>query len=174
MLVLDQIETMACWNISYGLYIVSAQYENKKAGFIANTVFQVTSQPIMLAVSVNKNNFTYDVILQSGYIGVSVLEQDTPMTFIGTWGFKSGTSIDKFKGANYLLGKFNSPLVTDYSVSIMELKLLKNVDLGSHSLFVGEITCSKNLKDAKLLTYDFYQKDKKGKAPKNAPTYKGK
>jgi ferric-chelate reductase [NAD(P)H] len=168
-----ELDKKACWNISYGLYIVSTNGTEKKSGLIVNTVFQVTSEPVQLVVSISKNNFTHDQILSNGFFGISILEQEAPMPFIGTWGFKSSRDIDKFKDANFILGKHNTPLVSDYAVSVMELKLKKTIDVGTHTMFIGEMVFSKNIKESKLLTYEFYQKEKKGKAPKNAPTYKG-
>jgi len=168
-----ELDKKACWSISYGLYVVSTSGIDKKAGLIVNTVFQVTSDPVQLVVSINKNSFTYKQILKSTYFGISTLEQSTPMTFIGTWGFKSSKDIDKFKDTNFILSPNNTPLVTDYAVSVMDLKLINTVDLGTHTMFIGEMVFGKMIKESDLLTYEYYQKEKKGKAPKDAPTYRG-
>jgi len=52
----------ALHKISYGIYIVSAHRDGAINGQIANTVFQITSTPATLAVSINKDNYTHEFI----------------------------------------------------------------------------------------------------------------
>ena len=51
--------------------------------------------------------------------------------------------------------------------------MIDTVDVGTHTMFVGEVEGAQRLREGKPLTYDYYQKEKKGKSPKNAPTYHG-
>lgn len=169
----DKIDLQALWDISYGLYIITAADGKKLNGQIANTVIQVTLFPPQVAVSIHKDNLTHQYIQKSKMFGVSVLEQDTSMKFIGTWGFKSGREINKFENIEYVLTDQNVPLVKDYALSLLETKLVKEVDVGTHSVFIGEIISSRIIKKGDALTYDYYQKVHKGKASKNAPTFKG-
>lgn len=90
------IDNKAFYKLSYGLYLVSSVFEGKKNAQIANTVFQITSDPPMVAVSINKQNLTNQYIHKSKVIGISVLSVDTPMEFIGGFGFRSGRDTDKF------------------------------------------------------------------------------
>jgi len=162
----------ALWDLSYGLYIVTATDGEKHNGQIVNSAFQVTNTPPQIAVCINKENLTHEYIQKTGKFGMSVLEKETPLLFMGPWGFKSGRVIDKFQGVNYKIGVTGVKLVTDHSLSIMEAKITSTQDVGTHTIFVGEVINSEVLKDGELLTYEFYQKDKKGKAPKTAPTFK--
>ncbi len=162
----------ALWDLSYGVYIVTATDGEKHNGQIVNSAFQVTNTPPQIAVCINKENLTHEYIQKTGKFGMSVLEKETSLLFMGPWGFKSGRTVDKFNGVNYKVGVTGLRLVTDHSLSIMEAKVTATMDLGTHTIFVGEIVNSEVLKDGDLLTYEFYQKDKKGKAPKTAPTFK--
>ncbi|MGD9141914.1 MAG: flavin reductase family protein, partial [bacterium] len=83
--------------VSYGIYVVSSMKDGRPNGQIANTVFQITPDPPTVAVSINKLNLTWEYIKESGVFTVSVLSTETPMSFIGTFGFKSGRDIDKFE-----------------------------------------------------------------------------
>ncbi len=154
----------AVWDISYGLYIVTSRNNEKKYnGQIVNTAFQVTSTPAQIAVCINKENLTHKYIEESKVFGVSVLEKETPMTFIGKWGFKSGKDIDKFDSeTKFKEGSLKTPLVLNHSISIMEAKVTSTQDVGTHTIFIGEIVFSEVLKDAELLTYKYYQNTKKG------------
>ena len=52
-------------NISYGLYIITSMYEGRMNGQVVNTVIQVTSEPPRIAVIINKENFTHELIVKS-------------------------------------------------------------------------------------------------------------
>ncbi|MBN1755873.1 rubredoxin [bacterium] len=157
--------------ISYGLYIVSSGTEDKCNGQIANTVFQVTSDPPQIAVCINKQNYTHEFITRNRVFTVSILTEEAPMTHIGLFGFKSGRDIDKFKGINYKVGKTGSLIPTNYSAGYLEVELRATMDVGSHTLFMGEVVEAELLGEGEPMTYSYYHRVKRGKAPKSAPTY---
>jgi flavin reductase (DIM6/NTAB) family NADH-FMN oxidoreductase RutF/rubredoxin len=162
------------YSLAYGLYVVTSRFDGKKNGQIANTVFQVTADPPRIAVSLNHENLTHEYVTRSGVFGVSVLEEETPMPFIGLFGFKSGREVDKFAGVAFKEGgETGCPLVTEYALSIIEARLVAQVDVGTHTLFVGDVVGGEVLKEGWPLTYAYYHEKKKGKAPKTAPTYRG-
>jgi len=166
------MDKSAFHKISYGLYIVSSVKDGKFNGQIANTVFQVTSEPPTIAVSINKKNLTHAFIANSKVFAISVLSTQATMQFIGRFGFKSGRDIDKFADADFEVGKSSGcPLVKDFTIANLEAKVIDSFDAGTHTLFLGEITDAKVLSSDYPITYDYYHKVKKGRAPKNAPTY---
>jgi len=85
----------AFYKLGYGVYVVTSKKDDRINGQIANIVFQVTSEPPTIAVSINKNNLTSDFIKESRGFSASVFYQDTPLTFIGCFGFRSGRDMDK-------------------------------------------------------------------------------
>ncbi|MEA3432724.1 MAG: flavin reductase family protein [candidate division WOR-3 bacterium] len=159
------------YKISYGLYVVSSRKENKINGQIANTVFQVTSEPPTIAVSINKQNLTHQFIQESRKFAISILSKETPMKFIGHFGFKSGVEIDKFKDVDYKVGKVDVPIVLDNAVAYLVVEVIEEVDVGTHTIFIGKVVEAEILKDEEPMTYAYYHEVKRGKAPKAAPTY---
>lgn len=157
--------------ISYGLYIVTSHLEAKLNGQIVNTVLQVTSEPPRVAVIINKNNLTHEYISTSKVFGASVLDTSTPMTFIGLFGFKSGRNEDKLSKVQHLVGSTGAPLVTEHCISVLEARVIDEVDVGTHTLFVGDVVAADILREGEPLTYAYYHSHLKGKASKNAPTY---
>ncbi|MBN1824351.1 MAG: flavin reductase [Endomicrobiales bacterium] len=157
--------------IKYGMYIVSSRKGDKFNGQIANTVFQITAEPVTMAVSISKQNFTHDYIAESGVFSVSVLTVDAPMTLIGQFGFKSGRDIDKFANVDFKTGQTGAPVVLDHSAAWLEAKVISSTDCGTHTLFIGEVVNCENIKDTKTMSYNFYHRIKGGFTPKNAPTY---
>ena len=93
------LDMKALFSLTYGMYIVSTAEGGRLNGQIANTVMQITSEPLCVATCLNKANLTTELIQKSGIFSVAVLEEDVPMTFIGQFGFKSGRDIYKFANA---------------------------------------------------------------------------
>ena len=168
-----RIDPEALWGISYGVYVVSSCFEGKMNGQIANTVIQVSAEPKKIAVSISKNTYTNELMSKSGYFAVSVLAEETPLTFIGLFGFKSGREVDKLSRVGYETGATGCPLVTENALSVMEAKITDRLDVGTHIIYVGEVVYARVLREGRPLTYAYYQEVKKGKASANAPTYKG-
>jgi len=166
-----EINLEAFWSLTYGLCVVTSHLEEKLNGQIVNSVIQVTAEPPRLVVSISKNNFTHDYIAKSGAFAVSVLDESTPMTFIGLFGFKSGRDTDKLSQASHKNGFTGCPLVTENTLSLFEAKVIDQVDVGTHTLFVADVVNAEVLRQGNPLTYAYYQQIKKGKTPKNAPTY---
>ncbi len=165
------MDRKALEKLSYGLYIVSSSKDGKPNAQIANTVFQVSSEPPLVAISINKENLTHEFIDSSGFFAVSVLKHETPFPFIGNFGFKSGRNINKFKDCNYKTGSTGCPIVLDNAIAYMEFKVLGKLDAGTHTVFIGEMLGGEVIEDSEPLTYSFYKMVKKGKSPKSAPTY---
>jgi ferric-chelate reductase [NAD(P)H] len=158
-------------DLSYGLYIVTSRADGRLNGQIVNTVVQVTSEPARVAVIINKKNFTHELILKSGIFGVSVLEDSATLLFLGPFGFRSGREIDKLSKVQYKEGVTGCPLVTEHALSVLEARVINQIDLGSHTIFVGDTIRSEPLKEGNPLTYKFYQENLRGKSPSTAPTF---
>ncbi|NQU34983.1 MAG: rubredoxin [Bacteroidetes bacterium] len=162
----------AFFKITYGLYIVSSGNKDNKSGYIANTAFQVTAEPPQVAIACNKDNYTAILIDKNKAFSISILKQEASPEIIGKFGYKSGKDIDKFVDSNFVVGSTGIPIVTDESIAWFECKLVNQFDVGTHIIYIGEIINNELLvADGNPLTYDYYRNVKKGKAPKNAPTY---
>ena len=157
--------------ISYGLYIITSGQDGKFNGQIANSLFQVTSNPPTVAVSINKENYTHELITASRKFVVSVLSQDTPMTFIGLFGFKSGRSVDKLKDIKTKTGVTGIPIVLDNVLSFIEAEVENEMSCGTHTIFFAKAVEADIIGEGEPLTYAYYQSVKGGKSSKNAPTY---
>ena len=166
------MDLKALFKLSYGVYVVTSKKKDSINGQIANTVFQVTSEPPTVGVSINKSNLTHEFIKQSKVFAASVLCQETPLTFIGNFGFKSGRDTNKFKGINYKIGDTGAPVVLDNAVSYLEVRVTKEIDVGTHTIFIGEVANADMVAEHKAcMTYDYYHQIKGGKTPKAAATY---
>ncbi|HYA15038.1 MAG TPA: flavin reductase [Syntrophales bacterium] len=166
------MDKAAFYKLSYGLYVVSSRKDNQFNGQIANTIFQVTSEPPTVAVCINKQNLTHEYIQASRKFAVSVISKSAPMQFIGLLGFKCGRDVNKFENLNVKIGGTGVPIVLDNAIAYIEAEVINQMDCGSHTIFVGRVQDCDILKDdEEPMTYAYYHEVKRGKAPKTAPTY---
>lgn len=157
--------------ISYGMYVICSKSNDAFNGQIANVVTQVTSEPAQLLVCINKNNLTHEYISKSRVFTVSILDKDTPMKFIGHFGFKSGRKFNKFKDIDYKTGETGVPIVLNNCLGYLECNVISEIDIGTHTGFIGKVTDIQKLSDAEPMTYAYYHMVKGGMSPESAPTY---
>ena len=165
------MDLKALYFCSYGLYVVTSKDDGKHNGQVVNTVFQVTAEPPKIAVSINKGNHTHEFISKSGVFTASILSTDAPMPFIGTWGFKSGRDIDKFKDANFKAGTTGARILLDYTLAYIEAEVEKAIDVGTHTVFIGKVVDCEVISEGEPMTYAYYHEVRKGKTPEKAATY---
>jgi len=155
--------------LSYGLYIVTSSEGTQKNGLIVNTAFQVSADPVKIAVCVCKNSFTHTIIEKSRVFNVMPLEQETPMVFIGNFGFRTGRNFDKFAKVTCTAGENGCPVVKEHTLSCIEARVEQTVDIGTHTLFIGNVTAGHVFNTQAIpLTYDYYRTVIKGKTPAGA------
>lgn len=155
-------------NLSYGMYIVGAKDE-KSVGCIANTVVQITSDPKTIAVSINHDNYTNEVIKKTKKFSVSILSENTNPEIIGTFGYKTSREVDKYKNID-TKDIEGLPVLTDSCGNIV-CKVIDTMETSTHTVFLGEIIAMDNYTDDTPMTYKYYHEVLKLKSPKNAPTY---
>jgi flavin reductase (DIM6/NTAB) family NADH-FMN oxidoreductase RutF/rubredoxin len=161
----------ALHKISYGLYIVTSGRDGKFNGQIANSMFQVTSNPATIAISINKENYTHELIKLSRKFVISILSEEAPMTFIGLFGFKSGHDVDKLQSIKTKIGITKVPIVVENAISYIEVELESELNCGTHTIFFGKVVEADIIAEGEPMTYAYYQNVKGGKSSKNAPTY---
>jgi flavin reductase (DIM6/NTAB) family NADH-FMN oxidoreductase RutF/rubredoxin len=163
----------ALQKLGYGLYVVCSKKEDKFNGQIANTLFQVCSEPPVVAVAINRQNLTHEFIVRSKVFTGSILSQEAPLSFIGNFGFNSGRQSDKFKGVGYKLGETGVPIVLDHALAYLEAKVINHIEVGTHTVFLGEMVGGDVVKEGEPMTYAYYHQVKRGTTPKSAPSYVG-
>lgn len=165
------MDNLALTKIHYGMFIVTSAFDGKTGGQISNTVFQITSNPATIAISISKQNNTHFLLENSKKFAVSCLTEEASFEFIGKFGFKSSRDFDKFAGTEFIANPNNIPIVTNFTNAYFEADIISVFDIETHTLFLGKITNAVVLNDKPSMTYDYYHKVKKGFTPKNAPTF---
>lgn len=156
-------------NLSYGMYVISTSFNNKLAGCVVNTVVQITSSNPIIAVSVNKNNYTNTILKQSKRMAISILSTETSKETITNFGFYSQRNVNKFKDNYELINEM--PIIKDNLCGYLIGDIIDIIEAESHDIFLMRLTNSKNISDKNPMTYEYYQTNLKGKSSINAPTF---
>jgi flavin reductase (DIM6/NTAB) family NADH-FMN oxidoreductase RutF len=160
----EKINPAALFKLGYGLYVVTCNDGNKDNGLIVNTVIQVSDNPNRIAVNINKANYSCEVVDKTGVLNVSTLSEDAPFNVFQHFGFQSGRNADKFAGYEHAAKSSNGlPYLTKYANGYISGKVLDKVDLGSHMMFICEVTECVEISDRNTMTYTYYQKNVKPK-----------
>ena len=161
------MDNTAFFKLSYGLFVVTAHEGDKDNGCITNTVVQQTITPNRISVTINKNNYTHDMIKRTGVFNVSVLSEKAKFETFKHWGFQSGKDVDKTVGITYFRLENSVIYIVDGVNAVMCAKVEQEVDLGTHTMFIAEVTDAFSTEEDSSATYAFYHKNIKP-APQQA------
>ena len=158
------MDRKAMYKLSYGLFVLTAREDEKDNGCIINTAIQAASEPNQLSICVNKSNYTHDMIERTGKFTVSVLNQNAQFELFKHFGFQSGRDTNKFETFEKCARGTNGIYyITQGTNAYISVTVNKTEDLGSHTMFIGEITDMEVLSDIPSLTYEYYQNNIKPK-----------
>jgi flavin reductase (DIM6/NTAB) family NADH-FMN oxidoreductase RutF len=158
------MNTKAMYALSYGLFVVSTKVGDKDNGCITNTAIQVTSDPNQIALAVNRANYTNELMKQAGIFNVSVISEEADFELFKRFGFQSGRDVDKYAGFDDFARTANGlTYVTKGTNAYLSAKIVKEVELGTHTLFIAEVTDMDVLSKAVSATYSYYQSNIKPK-----------
>ena len=165
------MDMKAFFKLSYGLYIVTTKYNELENGCVINTMTQVTAEPSQVCVTINKNNYTTELLQKSQVFNVSVLLESVSMDVIRQFGFQSGRDVNKFEVGQYETDQNGVKYLTQDCAASFTCQVRQMVDVGTHIMFIAEVVDAKVLSDEPVLTYSAYHEKKNGTTPKSAPSY---
>ena len=158
------------YKLGYGLYVLSANEAGKDNACIVNTVIQVTTTPNRITVAVNKQNHTQGMIQRTNKFNVSVVAQSAPFELFTRFGFQSGRDTDKFAGFTAKRSGNGLLYVPEHTTAYLSCWVVDSMDLGSHMLYLADVTDCEGLSNEDSVTYAYYQAHIK---PAPAPKAKG-
>lgn len=160
--------------LSYGLFVLTAKEGDKDNGCIINTAIQAALTPNQVCMCVNKDNYTHDMIIRTGVFSISVISQSADFDLFKHFGFQSGKDVNKFENfKNFKRDKNGIIYVTEGTNAFISVKVDKVQDLGSHTMFIGEVTDMEVLSDTPSATYEYYHNNIKPKPQEVKPTEGG-
>lgn len=170
---MSNIDQQALFQLSYGMYIITAMDNTRPVGCIVNVCSQITAEPVTLTVCVSRDNYTNKCIKETGKAAICILTEDADSKMIGTFGYKSSKDIEKFENIKYTMENDLPVLNGDGICGYVTGTVIDTVEVETHTLFILKVDSAVKLNDNTPMTYSYYREVKRGKSPKNAPTYAG-
>lgn len=168
------MDSKALYKLSYGLFVLTAKEGEKDNGCIINTAIQAASMPNQLSICLSKTNFTHDMIMKTREFTVSVISRKVSFDLIRHFGFQSGKHVNKFADFHECKRDVNGIYyVTEGTNAYISVRVSKTEDIGSHTMFIGEIVDMKVLDSEPSATYEYYLNEIKPK-PQPADSEKEK
>lgn len=158
------MDNTALYKLTYGLFLLTAWEDGKDNGCIINTAMQVANNPTRIAFAVQKTNLTHDMILHTGICNVASIDETAEFGLFQQFGMQSGRETDKFSDFHGVSRSENGVLyLTEHSNMYISAKITEHFDLGSHTLFIAEVTDAEVLSEEASCSYAYYQSNIKGK-----------
>lgn len=167
------MDPKAMYSLTYGVYVLSARENGRDNACVINTAVQVANNPTRVSIAAIKGNLTHDMIANTGEFNLSVISTEAEFSLFRHFGMQSGRDVDKFAEFTDTARSANGLLyLTRWVNAWLSLRVVASQDLGSHTLFIGEVVDGGVLSDAPSCSYGYYQSTIKAQAPKPAPAAK--
>lgn len=158
------------FQLNYGVYITTTLDGERPVGCVTNSIMQITAEPATFAVSVNHDNYTHDCMEKTGSFAFSILGENTDPALIGTFGFHSSRDTDKFQNVSVKTAA-GLPVIAS-ACGYVVCRLIGRLETPTHTIFLGQAEEAEILDSSQTpMTYSYYHRVIKGKAPRNAPTW---
>ena len=134
------MDQKALYNLTYGMYLLTTREEGRDYGCIINTAVQVARDPDRIAISVQNSNKTCEVLKRTGLFNLSAITADAPFDLFRQFGMQSARDVEKFRGYPGMDRAPNTlPILSNFANMYLSVYADQAIDLGSHTLFIGEV-----------------------------------
>ncbi len=135
----DRRRRRVLWSMPSGLYVIGSRDGDRRNAMTLNWATQVSSDPKLLAISVEKTAFTHELISGGRVFSLCVIDrEDRAIVRKFTKPVEVDLAAGTLNGFGFHDGSTGAP-VLDQAAAWMECRLAQSVDVGSHTLFLGEI-----------------------------------
>ena len=163
------------FQLSYGLYVLTADDGNKQNGCIINTVVQQTSTPLVISITVNKQNYTGSILQKNKKFNISIIDESAPFSLFQHFGFQTGAEVDKFADfKDYAVALNDINYINKGCCGYISAYITQSIDLGTHTMFIAQVVDAQTLSDKAPMTYAYYHANVKPRPAAKSADSKGK
>jgi flavin reductase (DIM6/NTAB) family NADH-FMN oxidoreductase RutF len=138
--------------LTLGVYVVGVAGDGRRDAFTAAWIMQTSFDPLLLALSINPDNASYEPLDASGGFTVNVLKQGQ-LELARSFGTRSGREEDKLSGIRWRPGRTGAPILEE-ALAYFDCEVSGRMRAGDHELVLGRVVDGKILdREAAPLTY---------------------
>ena len=135
----DRLRRRVLWKLPTGLYLLGSRAGQRRNLMTLNWAMQVSVDPKYLAVSVEHSAVTHALIAEGGCFSVAlVAREDREVVRRFVKPAEHDAEAHTLGGVGYRDGLSGAP-IPELAVGYLDCGLRHSLDLGSHSMFVGEV-----------------------------------
>jgi len=135
----DRLRRRVLWTMPSGLYIVGSRAGERRNGMTCNWVTQLGFDPKLLGVSVEKDAVTHELVAEGGVFALCIVDrEDRAIVRKFTKPVEVDLEARTLNGFPFHDGSTGAPIL-DQAVAYADCEVRSTVDVGSHTLFVGEV-----------------------------------
>ena len=135
----DKLRRRVMWTMPAGLYVIGSRAGERRNAMTANWAMQVSSDPKLVAVAVEKEALTHQLITEGRAFSVNIIDrEDRAIVRKFTKPVEVDAGASTLNGFPFHDGATGAPIL-DQAVAWLDCRLHSGVDLGAHTLFVGEV-----------------------------------
>jgi flavin reductase (DIM6/NTAB) family NADH-FMN oxidoreductase RutF len=135
----DKLRRRVLWTMPSGLYVLGSRAGERRNGMTVNWVTQLSFDPKLIGVSVEREAFTHELVAEGGVFCVNVVAQEDRAIVRK---FTKPVDVDlearTLNGFAFHDGSTGAP-VLDQAVAFLDCEVRQSVELGGHTLFLGEV-----------------------------------
>lgn len=135
----DRLRRRVLWTAPSGLYVVGSRAGDRRNGMTLNWATQVSFDPKLLAVSIEKGALTHELIAEGRVFSLNILDrEDRAIVRKFTKPVEVDSAARTLNGFPFHDGRSGAPIL-DQAVAFVDCAVRHTLDLGGHTLFVGEV-----------------------------------
>ena len=139
----DKLRRRVLWKMPYGLYVVGSRFGDKCNCMTLNWATQVSFQPKLVGIGVEKDAFTHELIAAGGVFSLNFLSREDRAIVRK---FVKPVEVDReagtLNGIPFHDGRTGAPIL-DQAVAYVDCEVRNPVDCGGHTFFIGEVVDSR-------------------------------
>jgi flavin reductase (DIM6/NTAB) family NADH-FMN oxidoreductase RutF len=135
----DKLRRRVLWSMPYGLYVLGSRDGDRANGMTINWVTQVSFEPKLVAVGVEKTAFTHELVTTGAAFTLNTIDrEDRAIVRKFTKPVEVDWGASTLNGFPFRTGVTGVPILTQ-AVAYVDCEVRQTVDCGGHTLFIGEV-----------------------------------
>jgi len=135
----DKLRRRVLWTLPYGLYVLGSRAGARRNGMTMNWVSQVSFDPKLLGVGIEKGALTHELVTESGvFVLNTVSREDRSIVRKFTKPVEVDEAGRTLNGFPFHDGVTGAPIL-DQAPAFVECEVRQPVEVGNHTFFIGEV-----------------------------------
>jgi len=135
----DKRRRRLLWTMPSGLYVIGSRAGDRRNGMTLNWCTQVSFEPKLIGIGVEKPALTHELIATGGSFTVNIISrEDRAIVRKFTKPVEVDEAARTLNGFAFHDGVTGAP-VLDQAVGYLDCEVRQAVEVGNHTFFIGEI-----------------------------------